>query len=53
MDHAKVGSKRFSTSLQNERGGLEQSVFQMNVKRCVETINKYPDLIVGIKTAHY
>src|SRR3974390_859923 len=25
----------------------------MDVKRCVDTINKYSDLIVGIKTAHY
>jgi len=34
-------------------GGLEQSVEQMNVKRCVETIKKYPNLIVGVKTAHF
>jgi dihydroorotase len=34
-------------------GGLEQSVDQMNAKRCVETIRKYPDIIVGVKTAHY
>jgi dihydroorotase len=25
----------------------------MDVKRCAETIKKYPDLIVGVKTAHY
>jgi dihydroorotase len=25
----------------------------MDVKRCTETIKKYPDLIVGVKTAHY
>src|SRR5437868_3619924 len=34
-------------------GGLEQSVDQMDAKRCVETIRKYPDIIVGVKTAHY
>jgi dihydroorotase len=25
----------------------------MNVQRCADTINKNPDLIVGVKTAHY
>ena len=34
-------------------GGLEQSVDEMDVKRCADTIKKYPDLIVGVKTAHY
>jgi dihydroorotase len=54
MDHAKVRVLAFLNIVANGMsGGLEQSVFQMNVKRCVETINKYPDLIVGIKTAHY
>jgi dihydroorotase len=35
------------------KGGLEQSVDQMDVKRCAETILRYSDLIVGVKTAHY
>lgn len=34
-------------------GGLEQSVEQMNVKACADTIRKYPNLIVGVKTAHF
>jgi dihydroorotase len=34
-------------------GGLEQSVEQMNVKKCVDTIKKYPNIIVGVKTAHF
>ena len=34
-------------------GGLEQSVDQMDPKLCAETIKKYPDIIVGVKTAHY
>jgi len=28
-------------------GGLEQTVDQMDVKRCAETIRKYADVIVG------
>ena len=35
------------------QGGLEQVVDQMDVKLCSDTIKKYPDLIVGVKTAHY
>lgn len=35
------------------QGGLEQTVDQMQVNRCVETIKKYPQFIVGVKTAHY
>ena len=34
-------------------GGLEQSLDEMDVKLCAATIKKYPDLIVGVKTAHY
>lgn len=34
-------------------GGLEQDVDQMDVKKCVDTIEKYRNLIVGVKTAHY
>ena len=38
---------------QRNGGGLEQSVDQMDVKKCAETLKKYPDIIVGVKTAHY
>ena len=34
-------------------GGLEQTADQMDVKLCADTIRKYPDVIVGVKTAHY
>lgn len=34
-------------------GGLEQSLDEMDVKLCAATIKKYPDLIVGVKTAHF
>jgi dihydroorotase len=34
-------------------GGLEQSLDQMDVKLCADTAKKYPDIIVGVKTAHY
>ena len=34
-------------------GGLEQTVDQMNPKLCADTIDKYRDVIVGVKTAHY
>jgi len=54
IDHAKVRVLAFLNIVGNGmNGGLEQTVDQMDVKRCVETINKYPDIIVGIKTAHY
>jgi dihydroorotase len=54
MDHATVRVLAFLNIVANGMsGGLEQSVDEMNVKRCTDTINKYPDLIVGVKTAHY
>jgi len=31
----------------------EQDESEMNVDRCVEMARKYPDIVVGIKTAHY
>ena len=34
-------------------GGLEQSVDQMDPKLCAETLKKYSDILVGVKTAHY
>src|SRR5215470_3275847 len=54
MDHAKVRVLAFLNIVGNGMsGGLEQSVDQMDPKRCAETIKKYSDLIVGVKTAHY
>jgi dihydroorotase len=54
IDQSKVRVLAFLNIVANGmNGGLEQSVDQMDVKRCVDTINKYSDLIVGVKTAHY
>ena len=54
IDHAHVRVLAFLNIVANGmNGGLEQTVDQMDVKRCVDTINKYSDIIVGIKTAHY
>jgi len=54
IDHAKVRVLAFLNIVANGmNGGLEQVVDEMDVKRCADTINKYPDLIVGVKTAHY
>ncbi len=33
--------------------GKEQDVNEMNPQLCAETVNKYRDVIVGVKTAHY
>jgi dihydroorotase len=54
IDHAHVRVLAFLNIVANGmNGGLEQTVDQMDVKRCVDTIDKYSDIIVGIKTAHY
>src|SRR3989440_1797705 len=54
IDHAKVRVLAFLNIVANGmNGGLEQTVDQMDVKLCSETIKKYPDIIVGVKTAHY
>jgi dihydroorotase len=54
IDHSHVRVLAFLNIVANGmNGGLEQSVDQMDVKRCTDTINKYPDIIVGVKTAHY
>ena len=34
-------------------GGVENDVTQMDVDAAVAMVKKYPDIIVGIKTAHY
>lgn len=54
IDKAKVRVLAFLNIVANGmEGGLEQTVDQMDVKRCGEMIHKYPDIIVGVKTAHY
>ena len=54
IDRSKVRALAFLNIVANGmQGDLEQSVDQMDVKRCAETIKKYPDIIVGVKTAHY
>ena len=54
IDRAKVRVLAFLNIVANGmQGDLEQTVDQMDAKRCAETIKKYPDIIVGVKTAHY
>jgi dihydroorotase len=54
IDHAKVRVLAFLNIVANGmNGGLEQSTDQMDVKLCADTIKKYSDTIVGVKTAHY
>jgi len=54
IDQAKVRVLAFLNIVNNGmNGGLEQTLDQMDVKRCAETIRKYADVIVGVKTAHY
>jgi dihydroorotase len=54
IDRAKVRVLAFLNIVADGmQGGLEQTVDQMDVKRCADTIKKYSDLIVGVKTAHY
>jgi len=54
IDQAKVRVLAFLNIVNyGMNGGLEQTLDQMDVKRCAETIRKYADVIVGVKTAHY
>ncbi len=54
IDHAKVRVLAFLNIVANGmNGGLEQTLDQMDPRRCSETIRKYPDILVGVKTAHY
>ena len=54
IDRAQVRVLAFLNIVANGMdGGLEQSVDQLDMKRCAETIAKYRDFIVGVKTAHY
>jgi dihydroorotase len=54
IDHAKVRVLAFLNIVADGmNGGLEQTVEQMDPELCAQTIRKFPDLIVGVKTAHY
>ena len=54
IDHAKVRVLAFLNIVANGmNGGLEQTVDQMDPQLCAQTIKKFPDFIVGVKTAHY
>src|SRR5947209_12700510 len=54
IDHAKVRVLAFLNIVANGmKGGLEQNVDAMDVKRCADTILRYSDIIVGVKSAHY
>src|SRR5579862_951030 len=54
IDHAKIRVLAFLNIVANGmNGGLEQTVDQLDPKLCSDTIKKYSDIIVGVKTAHY
>ena len=54
MDHAKVRVLAFLNIVADGmEGGTEQDVSRMDVQSCAETIRKFPDILVGVKTAHY
>ena len=54
IDQAKVRVLAFLNIVANGMtGGLEQTVDAMDVRRCAETVLRYSDVIVGVKTAHY
>jgi len=54
IDRSRVRVLAFLNIVANGmQGDLEQTVDQMDVKKCAATIRKYRDTIVGVKTAHY
>jgi dihydroorotase len=54
IDQAQIRVLAFLNIVANGmNGGLEQTVDQMDPQLCAETIGKYRDVIVGVKTAHY
>ncbi|HXW54897.1 MAG TPA: amidohydrolase/deacetylase family metallohydrolase [Candidatus Cybelea sp.] len=54
IDKAQVRVLAFLNIVANGmRGGLEQDVRQMDRTRCVDAIEKYKGILVGVKTAHY
>jgi dihydroorotase len=53
-DHSQVRVLSWLNIVENGMfSGLEQDPDNMNPKRCAQIINEFPNLIVGIKTAHY
>jgi dihydroorotase len=54
IDHAKVRVLAFLNIVADGmEGGTEQDVSRMDAQFCGQTIQKFPDIIVGVKTAHY
>lgn len=54
IDHAKVRVLAFLNIVADGmNGGLEQTVDQMDSQLCADTVKKYRNVIVGVKTAHY
>ena len=54
IDHATVRVLAFLNIVANGmQGDLEQTVSQMDPKKCADTIRKFPEILVGVKTAHY
>jgi dihydroorotase len=54
IDRARVRVLAFLNIVSNGmQGGLEQSLDEMDVNLCSATVKKYPEVIVGVKTAHY
>ncbi|HEY1676158.1 MAG TPA: amidohydrolase/deacetylase family metallohydrolase [Candidatus Sulfotelmatobacter sp.] len=54
IDRARVRVLAFLNIVANGMGGgLEGSLDEMDPKLCAATIKRFPDLIVGVKTAHY
>ena len=53
-DHSQVRVLSWLNIVENGMfSGLEQDTDNMSPKRCAQIINEFPNLIVGIKTAHY
>lgn len=54
IDHSQVRVLAWLNIVSNGmQGGLEQFLGEMNPELCAKTIEQYPDIIVGVKTAHY
>ncbi len=54
IDHAKVRVLAFLNIVADGmEGGTEQDVGRMDVQFCAQTVPKFPDIIVGVKTAHF
>lgn len=54
IDRARVRVLAFLNIVANGmNGGLEQSLDEMDSRLCAATVKRYPDIIVGVKTAHY